>query len=318
MRVKRDFGKLENAYQAAAARGGPPTIRVSLNSRTPDIVQARCPDEKDSKRVSEHYVIRGGVEGRERLRVLARVMRASTDSLFERLGIGDGLMCLDVGCGGGDVSLELAQRVAPRGKVVGVDIDETKLHLARREAAARGVRNVEFLARDIRTDDAHSLFDVVYARFLLTHLDDPARVIAAFYKHLRPGGLVIVEDMDGSGCFTYPESAAFLRFRELYFAVVRRRGGDPDIGPRLPVLLADGGFEQVEMNVVQPAGTRGEVKLLNPITLENITDTVLQDGLASREEIAALINELYEFAENPRTVAGLPRVVQVWGRRPVG
>ena len=84
------------------------------------------------------------------------------------------------------------------------------------------------------------------------------------------------------------------------------------------MLLADGGFEQVEMNVVQPAGTRGEVKLLNPITLENITDTVLQDGLASREEIGALINELYEFAENPRTVAGLPRVVQVWGRRPAG
>ena len=209
MRVKRDFGKLENAYQAAAARVGPPTVRVSLNSGTPDIAQARRPDEKDSKRVSEHYVIRGGVEGRERLRVLARVMHASTDSLFERLGVGDGLMCLDVGCGGGDVSLELARRVAPRGKVLGVDIDETKLHLARREAEARGVRNVEFLARDIRTDDAHSLFDVVYARFLLTHLDDPARVVAAFYKHLRPGGLVIVEDIDVSGGFTYPESQAF-------------------------------------------------------------------------------------------------------------
>jgi hypothetical protein len=98
--------------------------------------------------------------------------------------------------------------------------------------------------------------------------------------------------------------------------VVSRRGGDPDIGPRLPFLLADGGFDEVEMDVVQPAGTRGDVKLLTPITLENVADTVLQDRLASREEIDILLYELYEFAENPRTVGGLPRVFRAWGRRP--
>ena len=70
------------------------------------------------------------------------------------------------------------------------------------------------------------------------------------------------------------------------------------------------------MTVVQPIGTHGEVKLLIPITLENIADTVLQDGLASQQEIDALIEELYRFAENPRTVAGVPRVIQAWGHRP--
>jgi 2-polyprenyl-3-methyl-5-hydroxy-6-metoxy-1,4-benzoquinol methylase len=53
-----------------------------------------------------HYVIRGGIEGRERLRILARVMRPSTLNLFERVGIASGASCLDVGCGGGDVSFE--------------------------------------------------------------------------------------------------------------------------------------------------------------------------------------------------------------------
>lgn len=66
-----------------------------------------------------------GLEGRERLRVLARVMHASSMSLFDRLGLSDGLACLDVGCGGGDATLELARRVGPRGTVVGVDIDRT-------------------------------------------------------------------------------------------------------------------------------------------------------------------------------------------------
>ena len=62
-------------------------------------------------------------------------------------------------------------------------------------------------------------------------------------------------------------------------------------------------------------GTQGEVKLLNPITMQNIADTVIEDELASRDEIDALTAELYRFAENPRTVAGVPRIVQAWGRR---
>jgi SAM-dependent methyltransferase len=264
------------------------------------------------------YAIRGGAAGRERLKVLSGVMSASTTSLLDRFGITDGQLCLDIGCGGGDVTLDFARRLGAGGKAIGVDIDKTQLDIARREADAQGIRNVEFRLLDIRTPDENfqSSFDAVYARFLLTHLADPSRAVAAFYRYLRPGGLVTVEDTDFNGCFTYPESTACQRCLELYCKVVRRRGGDPNIGPRLPTLLTDGGFEKVEMAVVQPMGTQGEVKLMIPITLENIADAVLQDGLASREEIDALMQELYRFAKNPRTVAGLPRIIQAWGRRP--
>lgn len=264
----------------------------------------------------KHYVIRGGIEGRERLRILARVMQTSTASLFDRLGLCDGFTCLDVGCGGGDVTFELARRVAPHGKAVGADIDQTLLELARQEAQQQGVTNVEFRLSDIRQVAGASEFDVVYARFLLTHLSDPASAVKAFYRHLHPGRLIAVEDIDFSGYFTYPECKAFRRYYELYCAVVRRRGGDPNIGPRLPLLLRDGGFENVEVSIVQPIGTQGEVKLMNPITMENIADAVLEEGLATREEIEEVVRELYAFAADPNTVAGVPRVVQAWGRRP--
>ena len=260
------------------------------------------------------YAIRGGVVGRERLRILARTLHAGTSALFDRLGVGVGMRCLDVGCGGGDVTLELARRVGPRGRVIGVDIDAAKLDLARREAAEQGIDNVEFSTLDIRNGEADTGFDLVYARFLLTHLADPASAIAAFGRALRPGGLLIVEDIDFKGSFAWPETAAFQRYRELYCAVVRRRGGDPDIGPRLPILLADSGFEQVDLHVVQPMAVQGEAKLINPITLENIADAIVQDDLASPQEIDALIEELYAFAADPRTVAGLARVIQAWGR----
>ena len=55
------------------------------------------------------YIIRGGIKGRERLRMLSRIMQSATLNLLQRAGIRPGMTCLDVGCGGGDVSLELAR-----------------------------------------------------------------------------------------------------------------------------------------------------------------------------------------------------------------
>jgi SAM-dependent methyltransferase len=267
---------------------------------------------------NDDYVIRGGIEGRDRLRVLSRTIRPGTSAFLDRLGIEDGLSALDVGCGGGDITVELARRVGPTGSAVGVDIDESILELARQEARDAGVGNIQFRTMDIRADDLGAEFDVIYARFLLTHLSDPDTGLAALWRHLRPGGVLAVEDIDFSGAFTWPESEVFGRYYDLYASVVRRRGGDPDIGRRLPLLLADRGFADVRMHVVQPMGTQGDVKRIDPITMENIADAVVRDGLASREETDALVGELHAFAADPGTLVAMPRIVQVWGRRPTG
>jgi SAM-dependent methyltransferase len=264
---------------------------------------------------AQQYVIRGGVEGRERLRVLSRVMRPTTTSLLDRLGLRDGHVCADVGCGGGDVALEMARRVAPTGKVLGFDFDQTKLDLARTEAKELGVENVEFSGVDVCKGIHAPPLDVVYARFLLTHLADPTRVLSALNRVMRPDGVVAVEDIDFGGYFTYPYSAAFERYHELYCATVERRGGDPFIGRRLPELLRQAGFHVVDVCVVQPMALTGEPKLLNALTMENIAGAVLEDGLATESEIARLVAELYAFAADPTTLAGAPRIVQAWGRR---
>ena len=265
---------------------------------------------------TSHYAIRGGLEGRERLRVLARIMHPSTSGLFDRLGVANGQHCLDVGCGGGDVTLALARRVAPQGSVVGVDIDDAKLAIARTEAAQEGASNIDFRHGDIRVDPIDATFDIVYARFLLTHLSDPAAAVGVFYAHVKRGGTLIVEDIDFSGYFTHPACKAFERYRELYCSTVARRGGNPNIGPRLPSLLLQNGFTAVEVAAVQHVAMEGEVKLINALTMENIAGAVLADGLASQADIDDIVRELYDYAADPRTVCGTPRIVQAWGRRP--
>jgi SAM-dependent methyltransferase len=265
----------------------------------------------------DHYIIRGGVQGRERLRLLGRVMRPTTISLLERIGIREGMVCLDVGCGGGDVTLDLASLVGPGGRVIGWDLDETKLELARQEAEERGIRNVEYRISDVRLSDAASEFDIVYTRFLLTHLSAPAGALRMLAQAVRPGGLVIIEDIEIDGMFCHPSSASFRRMIEIYKQAARKRGGDPNLGLRLPGLMLDAGFESLQVNVVQPAGIDGEIKLIHPVTMENIADSAVADGIAERDEVERIIADLYQLASDKRSFVGHPRVVQVWGYRPL-
>lgn len=260
------------------------------------------------------YAIRGGSEGRERLRLVSEVMGPSTRALLADAQIPAGAACLDIGCGGGDVTFDLARAVGPRGRVVGVDFDVVQLELARLEAQTHGLSNVVFEQQDVTAWEPQGQFDVVYARFLLTHLPDPAALVAAVRRHLRPGGVFIVEDIDFRGHFAEPACRALVRSVELYTQVVRKRGADPNIGPRLPGLLRDAGFDPIALKLFHPAALEGGIKQLICVTLEKIADAILQDGLTTPEELRETITDLNTFARNPQTVLGGPRIFQTWGR----
>jgi SAM-dependent methyltransferase len=241
-------------------------------------------------------------------------MGPGTRSLFGDVKIPAGSSCLDMGCGAGDVTFELARAVGPEGRVVGVDLDQTLLDMARRDGRSQNLSNVVFEACDVRTWKPVDLFDFVYARFLLTHLPDPGALVLAVRQFLRPGGVFIVEDIDFRGHFAEPECHALARSVEFYTKVVQNRGADPHIGPRLPGLLRKAGFEEIRMKMVHPAALQGGVKLLICVTLEKIADAVLEDRLATKEELRETIDQLYAFARDPHTVLGGPRVFQTWGR----
>jgi 2-polyprenyl-3-methyl-5-hydroxy-6-metoxy-1,4-benzoquinol methylase len=151
------------------------------------------------------YIIRGGVGGRERLRILARVMRSTTLHLLERAGMRRGMICLEVGCGGGELAFDMARLVGPEGRVLGTDIDPTKLELARREAAAQHLANLEFRLADITRNGLEDKFDLIHARFVLTHLRNPLDALVRMREALRPAGVMVVEDVDFQGYFCYPE-----------------------------------------------------------------------------------------------------------------
>ena len=262
------------------------------------------------------YIIQGGVAGRERLRILSRIMRPTSLALLQRAGLQSGMKVLEIGCGGGDLAFDVARIVGPAGRVLGTDIDQTKLDLATSEAAELNLTNTEFEPGNIMESAPPGNFDLVHARFVLTHLTEPALALKHIRAALRPGGTVVLEDIDFSGYFCYPHCAALWRYVQLYTEAARRRGVDADIGPRLPSLLAEAGFDNIQVNVVQPSGLTCEVKSISPLTMENIADAVIAEGLATAEEIEHIVADLFTFANTPGTLGSTPRIFEAWAARP--
>jgi ubiquinone/menaquinone biosynthesis C-methylase UbiE len=261
------------------------------------------------------YIIRGGVEGKKRLEVLARVMWPTTARVLQEAGLTPGMRCLDLGCGGGDVTLQLATSVGPQGHVTGVDMDETKLELARQTAARMGLANIQFRQSDVHDWMEESRYDFIYSRFLLTHLVDPLGMLRQMLQAVRPGRVAVVEDMDFGGSFCHPQCAGFDAYVRLYRAAAKRQRADADIGPKLYGMLLEAGWRDVKVSVVQPVFASGEGKQIALLTLINIADSLLDEKLVTEAELQSAIDDLTRFTDDSCTLASLPRVFQLWGRR---
>jgi SAM-dependent methyltransferase len=143
---------------------------------------------------------------------------------------------LDVGCGYGTSTLEAAKRVAPSGRVVGVDISAAMLEPARQRVAAGGVDNVELLQADAQVHPFEpASFDVVISRFGIMFFDDPQAGFGNLARALRPGGRLV---------FVCPQDPLKSEWVRIAFgAAVAALGRAPDLGPPGapgPFALADG------------------------------------------------------------------------------
>jgi SAM-dependent methyltransferase len=172
-----------------------------------------------------------------------RTAENSAGYLLERLE--PGLDLLDVGCGPGTITLDLAARVAP-GNVVGIDRADEVIAQAVEHAAASGAGNIRFATGDVYAlefDDAS--FDVVHAHQVLQHLADPVAALRELRRVLRPGGTLAVRDGDYAGFVWAPLDPWLDRWNELYHAVTAHNGAEADAGRHLLGWAHAAGFTDV-------------------------------------------------------------------------
>jgi ubiquinone/menaquinone biosynthesis C-methylase UbiE len=156
-----------------------------------------------------------------------------------------GQSLLDIGCGPGTITTDLALLVAP-GQVIGLDASSEVVAQAEAHAADSGLTSLRFEVGDLFAltyDDAS--FDVVHAHQVFQHLDDPVAAMVELRRVLRPGGLLAVRDSDYGGFLWAPTDQRLNRWLALYLAITERNGHDARIGPSLLGRAHEAGFDQV-------------------------------------------------------------------------
>jgi SAM-dependent methyltransferase len=168
------------------------------------------------------------------------VYRRPLATALERLGLGAGWRCVDVGAGGGDVSVALAEMVGRDGRVYAVDSDpRTRDEVARAAAAYAQVIALTQAGEDLSLPEE---VDLAFCRFLLLHVHEPLAVVRMMAAAVRPGGWVVAQE---------PVTTAGRIAGEPFSMPGARH---PDVGAVLPALVREVGLEVIDAWAEAPAG----------------------------------------------------------------
>jgi SAM-dependent methyltransferase len=180
----------------------------------------------------------------ERLRRQARLWEEATGRLLDRVGLAPGAQCLDAGCGPGEVMRLLAQRVGPAGQVTGLDVDGAAGSEAVAALHASGHSQCSFVHADLTRDDPFpsGRFDLVYARLLLLHLDDPVAALRRLWAWTAPGGHLVVQDFDFRSVAVHPPLDVFDEFSRVVHGTFVAAGRNVHLGHCLPAMLEEAGI----------------------------------------------------------------------------
>jgi SAM-dependent methyltransferase len=159
--------------------------------------------------------------------------------------LSSGQTVLDVGCGPGTITADLAALVAP-GRVTALEVTDAALDLARTEIARRGLATVDFAIGDVHALDLpDGGFDVVHAHQVLQHVGEPVGALREMRRVAKPGGVVAVRDSDYAAFTWFPALPELAEWLDLYERVARGNGGEPDAGRRLLSWAHAAGFDDV-------------------------------------------------------------------------
>lgn len=227
----------------------------------------------------------------------------SAGYLLDRLR--PGLSLLDIGCGPGTITADLAEIVAP-GRVVAIDTAPAVLAMARQVAEQRGLETVEFATGDVnRLDfDDHS-FDVVHAHQVLQHLADPVAALGEMRRVCAGRGVVAVRDVDYAAMTWFPEIPALDDWLAIYRRTARGNGGEPDAGRRLLSWARRAGFGTITCTASTWCyATPDERTFWSEMWAERILESAIAGqavgyGYATREDLAGIAAAWREWGAHP-------------------
>lgn len=260
------------------------------------------------------YILRTGSDELARLGFQHRIWAAQAAAMWERAGFGPGRTLLDVGCGPGYAAFDLAELVGPRGTVLACDQSPRFLRYLEAQAMARGLANITAIEGDAQELDLEpESADGAWARWLLCYLPRPERVVARVAHALKTGGVFAVQDYVRYTAITLaPPSPVFRRVIAAVDASWRSRGGDPDVGGRIPELMHAAGLDVLEVRPLVRTARPGSLLWQWPVTFfHNYLPVLVDMELISEADAAAFRELLAQRSREPGAFFMTPPMVEI-------
>lgn len=257
----------------------------------------------------------------KRLQLQDRLWKAQTHSLWERASIGLGMSVLELGCGPGFSTMDLAQRVGPEGKVLGWDRSDLFLkHLghASAEVSIDWIRTHQGDVTSALEESLHDQFDALYSRWLLCWMERPQDALQLAWKALRPGGRIALFDyFHYDALDLLPQDPAFRHGIEAVKDAWRAAGGDPSLGTRLPSLLESAGFRIDSSTLVTRSASPQDALWQWPMSFfPDFMQQLAADGFLTAEEAEAFLEAFRRNSKDATSVFLAPPMLSIVAVKP--
>jgi SAM-dependent methyltransferase len=260
----------------------------------------------------DNYFYKIDASEMERLKILNHLLNKDTLELLDSAPLKLGNTILELGCGLGIISVELARRVGSKGEVIAVDYGDLLLGYATQYAKAQGISNVLYKKLNIYDIDAQTFgkkFDVIYGRYIVMNLSNPEEELKRLLGLLNKGGTIILEEGIISHSFCYPEHPAFAQWQDALKSSFKKDKKDSDFGLQLPLLFKKNGLQIYLQRVRQPLlHSPEERSLISRVFLNS------KDALSACPKFSHIVTELKNL-EKQENVIGLGTTFQIIGKK---
>jgi ubiquinone/menaquinone biosynthesis C-methylase UbiE len=256
----------------------------------------------------------------QRLIDQSRFLGDLTEQVLRQAGLGPGMRVLDIGSGAGDVSFLAASLVGATGSVLGIDKSPEAVTLARKRAIQAGLSNMHFEVADLADYRLTEPVDAIVGRAILMYLPDPPGVLRRLAEQLRPGGLLVFQEMDLSTTRSLPEAPLYTACIQWGRETVRRAGFEIDMGSKLYPTFRRAGLEDPRMllSARVEAGPESAGYEYVAQMVRSLLPMMERFGVVSAEVVGidTLAARLRDEVVTMEGLIQLPALIGAWARTP--
>lgn len=257
--------------------------------------------------MSNDYFLGTGAIDKERLTILGELYHPTALDFLIKQGLKPGMTVLEVGCGPGAMSCDLAKYVGPNGRVIALDLNQDQIDVAKQAAAQAGLSNIDFITADIMDLDSLNLsYDAVYGKWVLEFLPEPKEALALMYASLKHKGIMVYEatDMEQTRYFTIPNNDRVADWHRLMGSAFKIYNAQARYATSYAYSdFCSLGLKHINIKINQHILRNPRDKSVYRLALLSSGHSLIHGNLITRDALDQLIQDLEQF-ETSDSISG--------------